>query len=80
MPTFFTPDFTGTHETSKDAIATFSDEGVTNAHIHRLRTNYLVFMIQEDKIDILTFDFDYGMLRKSTYYWNSKLKQGGCFF
>ena len=45
MPTFFTPDFTGTHETSKDAIATFSDEGVTNAHIHRLRTNYLVFMI-----------------------------------
>lgn len=45
MPTFFKPDFTGTHETSKDSIATFSDEGVTNAHIHRLRTNYLVFMI-----------------------------------
>ena len=65
MPTFFKPDFTGTHETSKDSIATFSDEGVTNAHIHRLRTNYLVFMIQEDKIDILTFG--YGMLKKNAY-------------
>ena len=39
MLTFFKSDFTGTHEASKDAIATFTDEGVTNAHIHRLRTN-----------------------------------------
>ena len=57
MPTFFTPDFTGTHDTSKDAIATFTDEGVTNAHIHRLRTNYLEsvkYMISKCR-EVVTF-------------------------